>query len=82
MNGVHTVNRAYGGDRFTLYAGVMRFCMDHHSGEWSKLYGVGSRIHAMFTNLPDSLWSMRGEENEAARMVYRHLRRNYPWRTS
>jgi len=69
------LNRLYGGDRFTLLIGIIRYANDYHSGQWSRLYGIMSRLHSKFHRIAESDWYMRGPDNVAARMIYRTLKR-------
>lgn len=64
---------------FALYV----FCMDYHSGQWSRLYRIMSRISARGIQLRDSHIAAirhgrddRGNEWESARCYYRQLKRS------
>ncbi len=67
-------------------AGIYTYAMDHHSGQWSRLYRLMSRIRFnapdhVFTaiqgnrhsrgNISDATW----DKWEGARAVYRKLKR-------
>jgi hypothetical protein len=72
---------------FALYV----FCMDYHSGQWSRLYRIGSRIGARGIRLPDhAIHAIQGnrhtkkdhgsrgwDEWESSRTYYRQLKRKY-----
>ena len=64
---------------FDTMAGIYVYCADYHSGQWSRLYRLMSRIRI---HLTDSAWAAirRGRDDpnnewEAARRVYRKLKR-------
>lgn len=69
--------------RFALYV----FCMDHHSGQWSRLYRLMSRIDASLRD--NAIYAIQGnrhkrrengisqacwDEWQAARTYYRQLK--------
>jgi hypothetical protein len=71
--------------RFALYV----FCMDFHSGQWSRLYRLGSRIGASLRD--NHIYAIQGnrhkrkennisqacwDEWETARKYYRELKRS------
>lgn len=65
---------------FALYV----FCMDYHSGQWSRLYRIMSRISSRGIQLSDGDEAAirrgkddPGNEWETARTYYRQLKRKY-----
>ena len=63
---------------FEKLAGIYVYCMDHHTGQWSRLYRLLSKIRF---NAPDRVYNaIRHEKHdphcewEEARKVYRHLK--------
>lgn len=66
---------------FALYV----FCMDYHSGQWSRLYRILSKLGSQYrVSLRDShIAAIRrgkddpGNELETARTYYRELKRKY-----
>jgi hypothetical protein len=71
--------------RFALYV----FCMDFHSGQWSRLYRIGSRLRASLRD--NHIAAIQGnrhkrkeagvlqacwDEWETARKYYRELKRS------
>lgn len=66
---------------FALYV----FCMDYHSGQWSRLYRILSKLGSQYrVSLGDSAIAAirRGKDDphgewEQARVYYRQLKRKY-----
>lgn len=64
---------------FEKLAGIYVYCNDHHTGQWSRLYRLQSR---MGMRLSDGAWKAirrgkddPGNEWEESRRVYRQLKR-------
>ena len=66
---------------FDTLAGIYVYAMDHHTGQGSRLYRIGSRIGAVMRLSDNAIAAIRrgrddrGNEWEAARCVYRTLKR-------
>ncbi len=65
---------------FALYV----FCMDYHSGQWSRLYRIMSRISSRGIRVTDHAVAAirRGKDDpngewEQSRIYYRQLKRKY-----
>ena len=70
-----------GGMSFDTLAGIYVYAMDHHTGQGSRLYRIGSRIGSIMRLTDGAINAIRhgrddrGNEWEVARCVYRRLKR-------